>query len=72
MNYEKGNTYLVTCTVPLVVRTKASNDGTDITTYPPGHKVDCISYTSDDNGDIWIRVELGWIRATNGDEILIQ
>lgn len=72
MEYEKGNTYLITCTIPLVIRTKASDDGTYITTYPPGHKIECISYTTDDCGDIWIRIELGWVKATSGEEIFIQ
>ena len=72
MEYEKGNTYLITCTIPLVIRTKASDDGTYITTYPPGHKIECISYTTDDCGNIWIRIELGWVKATSGEEIFIQ
>lgn len=72
MEYIKGNTYLVTCNKPVVIKTKASIDGVDVTTYPPGHKVDCISYTHDDHDDIWLRVNLGWVMATHGEDIFIQ
>ena len=72
MQYEKNTIYVVTCNKPVVIKTKASDDGVDVTTLPPGHGIRCISYTTDDNGDIWLRIELGWVRATKGEEIFIQ
>ena len=72
MIYKKDKTYLITYRKPLVVRTKATDDGVEVTTLPPGHGIHCISYTYDDNNDIWLRISLGWIRATKGDEVYIQ
>lgn len=72
MNYEKDHTYIVSNEVPLIVRTKADDSGLEVTTLSPGNSVYCKSFTVDDNRDTWIRTQVGWVRATVGNKILIS
>jgi len=72
MTYNKDQTYIVADTKPVDVLTKASDDGLLVTTCSPGSGVHCLTFTHDDNNDIWIRISIGWIRATRGNEIYIR
>ena len=72
MSYEKGKTYLVTSSIPLEIKVKTEDTTTTVSTLSPGSGVFCKSFTHDDSGDLWIRNDLGWIRATYGNIIYIS
>ena len=72
MCYEKGKTYLVTSLTPLDIKVKTLDDAMIVSTLSPGSGVFCKSFTHDDNNDVWIRNELGWIRATRGNIVHVS
>lgn len=72
MDYEKGKTYLVIHPEPLEIKTKTDDSALTVTLISPGRGVFCKSYSVDTNHDTWIRTNVGWVRATNGNTVLIQ
>ena len=72
MNYIKDTNYTSVSVAPLILRTKASDDGLEIAMIRHGSTVYCKSFTTDDNNDIWIRNNSGWLRATRGKIIYVM
>ena len=72
MSYIKEKVYKIVSVTPLVLRTKASDDGLEISLLKAGAEVFCKSFTKDENNDTWIRNNLGWVRATRGKIVYIM
>lgn len=72
MSYIKENVYKIVSVTPLVLRTKAADDGLEISLLKAGTDVFCKSFTIDENNDTWIRNNSGWVRATRGKVIYIM
>lgn len=72
MLYIKNKDYVSVSFTPLVIRTKASDDGLEVSKIFHGNNVHCKSFTIDEHNDTWIRNNLGWVRATRGKIVYIM
>ena len=70
--YKKEENYTVVSVAPLILRTKAADDGLEISMIKHGATIYCKSFTRDDHNDIWIRNNSGWLRATRGKIVYVM